>query len=392
MNLYVIANWIQGEAVNGGLSGSDNIFIELCKRWSKKLLIKIFISEDGKEICYREKLKDVKYIIWTLKKYNKIGYFFCYFYRTIKSVIKSLFLNLGNEESIIYSSSDFWPDSFPSFILKLRYPKIIWIAGFYLFVPNPWSKNFPYRKKRWIIGFFYWITQLLSYLIIKSRADFIFITSDPDTKKFITKTRKKEKIITIQGGVNLKEYKEFLRNNIYHIKKFDGCFLGRFHDQKGVLELIDIWKKVTNYVANAKLAIIGGGPLESVLKKKINDLNMQNNIFLMGFRTEYKKLEIFAESKIIIHPAIYDSGGMSAAEAMALGLPGISFDLESLKTYYPKGMIKVRCFDFEEFAKNIVELLSNEKLYIKLQKEAFELMEEWDWDKRALKILECIIK
>ena len=31
---------------------------------------------------------------------------------------------------------------------------------------------------------------------------------------------------------------------------------------------------------------------------------------------------------------------MAAAEAMAWGLPGVSFDLESLKTYYQKVWLK----------------------------------------------------
>jgi len=32
---------------------------------------------------------------------------------------------------------------------------------------------------------------------------------------------------------------------------------------------------------------------------------------------------------------------MAAMEAMAWSLPGVCFDLEALKTYYPKGMVKV---------------------------------------------------
>ena len=41
------------------------------------------------------------------------------------------------------------------------------------------------------------------------------------------------------------------------------------------------------------------------------------------------------------------------------------FDLEALKTYYPKGMIKSKCFNFSDFAKNILKLLDDKKLYQK---------------------------
>ena len=57
-------------------------------------------------------------------------------------------------------------------------------------------------------------------------------------------------------------------------------------------------------------------------------------------RTVLRSLRIFKDSKIVLHAAIYDSGGMAACEAMACELPGVSFDLPALKTCYPKGMFK----------------------------------------------------
>jgi len=75
---------------------------------------------------------------------------------------------------------------------------------------------------------------------------------------------------------------------------------------------------------------------------------------------------------------------MAAAEAMAWGLPGVSFNLESLKTYYPKGMLKTKCFNSNSFVKNIFLLLENKKIYRKTSLEAQNLIyEEWDWQKRS---------
>ena len=89
-------------------------------------------------------------------------------------------------------------------------------------------------------------------------------------------------------------------------------------------------------------------------------------------------------SKVIVHPATYDSGGMAAAEAMAWGLPGVGFDLEALRTYYPKGMLKTKCFNLKEFARNILELLVNAGSYSKISQEAYSLvLENWEWDRQA---------
>ena len=77
---------------------------------------------------------------------------------------------------------------------------------------------------------------------------------------------------------------------------------------------------------------------------------------------------------------------------MAWGLPGVSFDLEALKTYYPKGMLKTSCFDTDEFAENILNLLSNTYQYKEMSLEALQFVhEEWEWNNRAKDIYAHLI-
>ena len=136
--------------------------------------------------------------------------------------------------------------------------------------------------------------------------------------------------------------------------------------------------------------MIGVGPLEVEVREKIQKLGLQGNIELIGFRDGEEKYKIFKQSKIVVHPATYDSGGMAACEAMAWGLPGVSFDLEALKSYYPQGMIKTPCYDLKVFAENILDLIEDGQLYEKISKEAIDWAKEWDWDKRAEDILHVI--
>jgi hypothetical protein len=56
-------------------------------------------------------------------------------------------------------------------------------------------------------------------------------------------------------------------------------------------------------------------------------------------------------------------------------------------------MIKTKCLDKEEFVKNIMNLLTNKKLYNKESNDAHKLIKEiWDWDKRSEMILNRILK
>ena len=75
---------------------------------------------------------------------------------------------------------------------------------------------------------------------------------------------------------------------------------------------------------------------------------------------------------------------MAAAEAMAFGLPAVGFDLEAYKTYYPAGMLKANRSDLADFAEKIKRLLTAQKTFEKIQKEAIDLVKNfWDYEKRA---------
>ncbi len=383
----IIANWAQGEALSGG----DRIFMELSKRWRKKRKITFCVSEEGWKMCERTGLSGELHEIWGATLTNNLGICLNYLYRTFSSIIQAL-KTYVDDINIVYSTSDFWPDFLPAFILKMRKKTIFWIAGFYLFAPAPFQKDFPYKGWKWIIGVLYYFAQKPAYCFVTQFADVVFVTSVPDIKKFVNKSRGQDKVVLIRGGVDVLPSREYLNSNEiidFKDKYYDACFVGRLHCQKGVLELIDIWNLVSRKRQGAKLAIIGEGPLEADMRKKIIDCGIKDNVEMLGFQDGQPKYEVFKKSRIVLHPATYDSGGMAAAEAMAWGLPGVSFDLEALKTYYPKGMVKTTCFDLEKFADNIINLLTNKQDYDRLRQEAVTLIQEkWDWDKRADEIYE----
>ncbi len=376
-------------------SGGDTIFLEFIKNWQKDLDITLFGSAETKFLADRYHLKINNFILTdninpkcfpTTK--NIIFHQINRSFKALKSIFKNR--HLFKNTDYVYSVSDFYPDLLPALMVKLFYPKIKWLAGYYLIAPLPWQKSSPYFINRQIVkNIFYWFFQLFSRFLVNLFADTVLITSEPDKKYF-----KGKNISVIQGGVNITESKKYLKSpkSIPITKRtYDAVFIGRLHPQKGVLEIVDIWQKVTKLIPKAQLAMIGDGQLEKELKYKIKKLNLQKSITLFGFQTGQAKFTIFKKSKMVVHPAIFDSGGMAAAEAMAWGLPGVSFDLPALKTYYPQGMIKTPCFDQQAFADNIVRLLKTPKLYQKTSKEALDLITNvWDWSKRAENIYQEI--
>jgi glycosyltransferase involved in cell wall biosynthesis len=225
-------------------------------------------------------------------------------------------------------------------------------------------------------------------MMIRRFADMVFVTNELDRRKVAdTKRLTVDRVIAVRGGVDLKMSKEVPDSPV---KKYEAVFIGRLHPQKGVLELIEIWKLVCRRSPSARLAIIGNGELEDEVRALINRNGLSRNITMLGFMDGHEKIGVFKESRIVLHPATYDSGGMASAEAMACGLPGICFDLPALMTYYAQGMIKIPRNDLQRFAEEITILLNDPGRYAMLSKEAVEQSKSWDWDLNASKVLEEI--
>jgi glycosyltransferase involved in cell wall biosynthesis len=106
--------------------------------------------------------------------------------------------------------------------------------------------------------------------------------------------------------------------------------------------------------------MIGDGPLYKKVQDLINEKKLMNNVILTGYLFDGDlKYDFFSKSKLVVHPALYDSGGMAAYEAMAFGLPVIGFDLLAYNSYYPKGMITVKIGTNKTFSEQILDLLKN---------------------------------
>lgn len=375
-------------ALGKGLSGGDRIFIEFARRWSKKISVNIYVWEEGLAMCKREYLKGSYLKIKLIKvgNFSKLGFIFTYFYRILIGLKLGLTLKI-HEGDCIYSASEFWMDSLPAFLLKLRNRKLKWIAAWFQTAPNPF-KGFSEGKRKKLYrlnAFLYWFMQQPIKPLISRFADFILVNNKLERKQFPEPT-KQGKIIVVRGAVNTEAISKYLKvHKTSKFKKYLAVFQGRFHPQKGVVELIDIWKLVTQKIPSAKLAMIGDGPLMEAVKRRIEKLYLKNNIDLFGYLHDGdKKYSIFQSSKIVVHPSFYDSGGMAAAEAMAFGLPAVGFNLKSYSTYYPEGMIKVTVGDLKVFAKKILELNEDENLYNQLGQNAKEwIYSHFSWNKRA---------
>ncbi|MCJ7770227.1 hypothetical protein MUP37_01480, partial [Candidatus Bathyarchaeota archaeon] len=238
LQIYVIGC---SQTTSDTLDGSTRIFIECAKRWAKSQHeIRIFTCEEGYELFRKYGLSSFNHTVISSSRYEKVNIYLLYLIRAIRLSVRFLRTRQSSHKMIIYSGSDFWPDSFPAWVLKIRFPKAKWIAGFYLFSPQPFSEKSPYKGRRRLRGLLYYMAQIPIFHLVKRYSDMVWVTSEIDRMRFICNNRlTPDRVIAVRGGVDAKTPGLLPEPQK---KRFEAVFIGRFHPQKGVLELIDIWK------------------------------------------------------------------------------------------------------------------------------------------------------
>ena len=122
--IFFIANNHIGD---WGLSGGDRIFIELARNWKKNADLTFIGTEEAITVSKREGLFDITY----LKTSDSLGFTKDNVF-TLRSILKNFIIKLFRGVSfvfrnkrlfqglpLIYSVSDFYPDSIPAFIIKI---------------------------------------------------------------------------------------------------------------------------------------------------------------------------------------------------------------------------------------------------------------------------------
>lgn len=141
-------------------------------------------------------------------------------------------------------------------------------------------------------------------------------------------------------------------------------FLGRFSKEKGVLRLIDIWKKVQEEAKFREwnLVFVGDGVLKEAMQDKINKLNLNDTIIIKGFTNDVEKEYLSAS---IYAMSSYSEGfGMVLIESASYALPSVAFDIAGLSDIIEneKSGFLIEDGNLQEFAKKLQLLMRDENL------------------------------
>lgn len=98
--------------------------------------------------------------------------------------------------------------------------------------------------------------------------------------------------------------------------------VGRFVPQKNHGLLIRVHQELLRIQPNAKLLLVGKGPLEEPVRATVQTLGLEQSIRFAGVREDIPNLMLSAMDVFVL-PSLYEGLGLVAIEAQAAGLPTI---------------------------------------------------------------------
>jgi len=148
-----------------------------------------------------------------------------------------------------------------------------------------------------------------------------------------------DKIIALNEATKNDLPKRFLRKTIIiphgvkinnKIKNQDNPrnigFVGRFVEEKGILNLIQAFKGINEEIPDTKLILVGEGPLKNKMIKIIEKLGLIDKVVFQ--KTTSSEDEIYSNIDILVLPADKLEGfGLVILEAMARGIPVVTNNL-----------------------------------------------------------------
>ena len=118
---------------------------------------------------------------------------------------------------------------------------------------------------------------------------------------------------------------------------FSFISVGNLIESKCFGLLIDAFDKLYRENKNVRLTIVGKGPLESELKRKVNEKGLSDYISFTGAVQNRKLVDLYNRADFFVLPSRFETFGVVYAEALCTGTPIISTRNGGIDDIYENG-------------------------------------------------------
>lgn len=168
-----------------------------------------------------------------------------------------------------------------------------------------------------------WIIKQISKKVLLKQANYYFSCGEK-AGRFLFGTKQDFKIINNAVDIDKFEYSSEKRKLVREklgIKddEFVLGHVGRYIYIKNQSFLIDVFSKVLEKNKNSRLLLIGKGPDENKLRKKVKEMKLEKKVSFLIDRADVN--DIYQAMDVFVMPSIFEGLPVVAIEAQAAGLP-----------------------------------------------------------------------
>jgi len=221
-----------------------------------------------------------------------------------------------------------------------------------------------------------------------------FSLNNSDAITAVSKSLKKETLQTFKIDNNIEVIYNFI--DFYRIQKIRQsatCCLANksknekilmhisnFRKVKRIDDIVKVFAAVKKKIPS-KLILVGDGPEKPSIERLVREKYLNKDVIFTGRITE--PLEILASADLYLLPSETESFGLSALEALAMGVPVISSNSGGITEVNIHGKTGFTCNvgDVNSMIKYSFELLTNPKKYHQFQHNALEQAKKFDINK-----------
>ena len=138
---------------------------------------------------------------------------------------------------------------------------------------------------------------------------------------------------------------------------YDAIYIGRLTYQKDPQRLMRLCRRLADRKPDIRIAIVGSGELEGETKALCKELDLENNVFFLGFQSN--PMKILHDAKALLLTSRWEGTPMCALEALALGVPVVSTPTDGMKDITEHGVNGYLCDTDEELADCVMKIVSD---------------------------------
>ncbi|MHA1937117.1 MAG: N-acetyl-alpha-D-glucosaminyl L-malate synthase BshA [Candidatus Thorarchaeota archaeon] len=149
-----------------------------------------------------------------------------------------------------------------------------------------------------------------------------------------------------------------------------------FRRVKRVVELIEIMRIVADHYPKVRLIIAGDGPTRIEVERKIEALDLCDNIHLLGVKSNMQ--EIMCSADVFLLNSTLEGMPLVLLEAMSCALPVVTTPAGGIPELVRpnKDGVVTEGFEIDEYAQAIIEILDDDQLRKKIGKAGRKRVEE----------------